>query len=48
MTLHLKPPLESAEVPLTNGHVHGQGLQTPVECGVTLELDGEDMNEALQ
>ncbi len=43
MTLHLKPPLETAEVPLTNGDAKAKG-----DCSVTLELEGDDMNEALQ
>lgn len=52
MTLHLKPPLETAGVSLANGaQANGSSenaIQPEADGGVTLELDGDDMNEALQ
>lgn len=48
MTLHLKPPLE-LPVPLQNGSSgHSADVKANGDGGVDLEIEGEDMEEALQ
>jgi tryptophan aminotransferase len=50
MTLRLKPPLDGTS--LQNGHADangdGDGVTGNEDGSVTLELDGDDMHEALQ
>lgn len=48
VTLHLKPPLENAPEVAIDGHVNGDAIRSDGAGGVTLEIQGEDLDEALQ